>query len=148
MLDVGTIRKLSDLADRLRQRREEEDARLIESVIAEVLDEAEGERVLAREYLTTGQAARRIGVSLQTIKNWIAAGKLPAKKVGGRYYVPRDAVQAYLDRLRAKRPEGRAQAPRDLDPVSRAWMQVVAALPTEGLARYEQLAEKQAAGQP
>jgi len=48
------------------------------------------------DYLTTGQAAERMGVSRQTVLDMIKAGKLPAVRPGGprgRYLVhQRDAV--------------------------------------------------------
>jgi excisionase family DNA binding protein len=34
----------------------------------------------APEFLLVGEAAERLGVAVQTIRNWIAAGKLRAKR--------------------------------------------------------------------
>src|SRR5581483_10488869 len=34
------------------------------------------------------EAARRLGTSTRTVQRWIAAGRLPARRVGGRWRVP------------------------------------------------------------
>jgi excisionase family DNA binding protein len=47
-------------------------------------------------YMTTGQAARLIGVSAQTIKNWVDQGRLVGGRVGGRMLVARRSVQTFF----------------------------------------------------
>lgn len=42
--------------------------------------------------LTVEQAAGYLHVQPRTIRDWIAAGKLPAKKVGKRYIIAAEAV--------------------------------------------------------
>src|SRR5262245_48017166 len=42
-----------------------------------------------RELLTTGQAGLALGISDQTVRNWVAAGRLPAVKRGVRTMIPR-----------------------------------------------------------
>ena len=49
---------------------------------------------MAYERLTTGQAANLIGVSSQTIRDYIAAGQFPtAYKVGDRWALTPEEVQ-------------------------------------------------------
>src|SRR5919198_5822803 len=50
-------------------------------------------------YMTTGEAAGLIGVSLQTIKNWVRQGRLAGARVGGRTLVTRASVRAFFDAL-------------------------------------------------
>jgi len=52
--------------------------------------------------LTTRQAGRVLGVSIQTIRNWVAAGRLPAEKRGVRTMIPRQAVRDEIERSRAR----------------------------------------------
>ena len=44
------------------------------------------------EALTTGQVAKRVGVSPNTVRAWIKAGKLPAFRVGERLRVRTEDV--------------------------------------------------------
>src|SRR5688572_23657507 len=46
-----------------------------------------------RALLTTGQAAVALGISDQTVRNWVAAGRLPAVKRGVRIMIPRATVR-------------------------------------------------------
>jgi excisionase family DNA binding protein len=63
---------------------------------------------LRRDLLTTGQAARALGVSLQTVKNWAEAGHFPLVRLGGRHLVHRDDLLAYLERLGAEQRQQEA----------------------------------------
>jgi acetyl-CoA/propionyl-CoA carboxylase biotin carboxyl carrier protein len=47
------------------------------------------------EELTPRQAAARIGATTRSIQRWIASGKLPARRVGGRWRVAIDALDAF-----------------------------------------------------
>jgi len=49
------------------------------------------------EELSPTQAARRIGTSTRTVQRWIATGRLPARRVGGRWRVASDALDAFVD---------------------------------------------------
>ena len=45
--------------------------------------------------VSASEAARRIGTSTRTIQRWIATGRLPARRVGGRWRVANDAIGAF-----------------------------------------------------
>ncbi|MBI4461458.1 MAG: helix-turn-helix domain-containing protein [Acidobacteria bacterium] len=47
-----------------------------------------------RELLTAALAARLLGKSRDTIYRWLGEGRLAGRKVGGRWLVYRDAVEA------------------------------------------------------
>jgi len=52
---------------------------------------------LDKEYYTTGEAAKIIGVSFRTIKRWIYAGRIRTlKTAGGHYRIPRDEIKRLL----------------------------------------------------
>src|SRR5678815_653069 len=46
--------------------------------------------------LSPSQAARRIGATTRTVQRWIALGRLPARRLGGRWRVASDALDAFL----------------------------------------------------
>ncbi len=65
-------------------------------------------------YLSTGQAAKRLSVTPDTILKWIKRGKLPAvRTVGGHYRVARECIESIL------RFEGERQAPARAIPFDR-----------------------------
>ena len=45
--------------------------------------------------LSPSEAARRIGATTRSVQRWIAAGKLPARRVGGRWRVASDAIDVF-----------------------------------------------------
>jgi excisionase family DNA binding protein len=45
------------------------------------------------EMLTTGQAARQLGVSIPTVKRWLERGTLEGSAVGGRWLVTQRSVE-------------------------------------------------------
>jgi acetyl-CoA/propionyl-CoA carboxylase biotin carboxyl carrier protein len=47
------------------------------------------------EELSPTQAAARIGATTRSVQRWIASGKLPARRVGGRWRVASDAIDAF-----------------------------------------------------
>lgn len=72
---------------------------------AEADPDAEGKQAMAeetallaaeekREAVTTARAARLLGKSQDTIYRWLAEGRLGGRKVGGRWLVYRDSVEA------------------------------------------------------
>jgi acetyl-CoA/propionyl-CoA carboxylase biotin carboxyl carrier protein len=46
--------------------------------------------------LSPSEAARRIGATTRSVQRWIAAGRLPARRVGGRWRVAFDALDAFM----------------------------------------------------
>ncbi len=47
------------------------------------------------EELSPSQAAARIGTTTRSVQRWIASGRLPARRVGGRWRVASDALDAF-----------------------------------------------------
>jgi excisionase family DNA binding protein len=47
------------------------------------------------EELSPSQAAARIGATTRSVQRWIATGRLPARRVGGRWRVASDALDAF-----------------------------------------------------
>jgi acetyl-CoA/propionyl-CoA carboxylase biotin carboxyl carrier protein len=47
------------------------------------------------ELMSPSQAARRIGTTTRSVQRWIAVGKLPATRIGGRWRVASDALDAF-----------------------------------------------------
>jgi acetyl-CoA/propionyl-CoA carboxylase biotin carboxyl carrier protein len=45
--------------------------------------------------LSPSEAARRIGATTRSVQRWIASGRLPARRVGGRWRVAIDAIDAF-----------------------------------------------------
>ena len=54
------------------------------------------------ELLTVGETAKIFRVTLQTVRNWIEWGKLPAIRVGRRFLVRREHIEALLDQAQAE----------------------------------------------
>ncbi len=48
------------------------------------------------EELSPSQAAARIGATTRSVQRWIAAGRLPARRIGGRWRVASDALDAFV----------------------------------------------------
>ena len=48
------------------------------------------------EELSPSQAAARIGATTRSVQRWIASGRLPARRVGGRWRVASDAIDAFV----------------------------------------------------
>ncbi len=48
------------------------------------------------EDVSPSEAARRIGATTRSVQRWIATGRLPARRVGGRWRVASDALDAIL----------------------------------------------------
>ena len=89
LLTLTTLAELEQEMARAGRAREEEALR-------------EAVRALARPergFLTTGQAARRLGVSIPTVKRWIERGALAGGAMGGRWLVSSEGVE-HLVRLR------------------------------------------------
>jgi excisionase family DNA binding protein len=56
--------------------------------------------------LTTAQAARRLGVTPRTVRNWVRDGRLKAHRVSERVVrIPADEVERLMNRGSAARPD-------------------------------------------
>ena len=62
------------------------------------------------EELSPSQAAARIGATTRSVQRWIASGRLPARRVGGRWRVASDAIDALV--AAGRRRNGRRRRPR------------------------------------
>lgn len=83
------------MVEDLRRRGEVEPAEVIEALMRE----AEGtSRTL--DLLTSTQAGELLGVTGQTIKNWVREGSLDGYRIGGRIMIPRQIVEDYVARAR------------------------------------------------
>ncbi len=69
--------------------RSEEEAALREALTALARPE--------QGFLTTGQAAEQLSVSIPTVKRWIERGALKGGEMGGRWFVTKDSVDWILD---------------------------------------------------
>ena len=57
------------------------------------------------EELSPSQAAARIGATTRSVQRWIASGRLPARRVGGRWRVASDAIDAFAASATPSRTE-------------------------------------------
>ena len=66
------------------------------------------------DLMSPSEAARRIGTTTRSVQRWIALGKLPATRVGGRWRVASDALDAFKAQptLPTASNAGGAAAPR------------------------------------
>jgi acetyl-CoA/propionyl-CoA carboxylase biotin carboxyl carrier protein len=69
-----------------------------------------------REEISPSEAARRLGATTRSVQRWIALGRLPARRVGGRWRVASDALDAFqsqVDPRAAAEPGQRAVPARE-----------------------------------
>ena len=136
------------LAADLHARGQVEQARALETVLDLARSALTGRPTAhPREYLTTTQAAAALGVSRQTIKNWVDAGRLRGVVLGGRTLVHRDEVQLQLDRLASARPP-RSAADVSIEAAQAGYRAAVEAVPPAALGRLEALHARMEAGKP
>ncbi len=113
-LDVDILTRARQLAQDLRRQGRDEDAQAIDALLQAVTEQvaSTGTTQDAPPYLTTGEAGRRLGVSRQTVANWIKHGLLPGVRMGGRLMVPATTLARFarlekiLDDLDAEREPG------------------------------------------
>ena len=142
------LRRLEPLIGQLEDAGQLDDAeavRLARDLAERALDQTP--RAETRVLLTTRQAGRALGVSIQTIRNWVAAGRLPAEKRGVRTMIPRQALLDEIERSRAR------SAPAERSPEERAAIaaeghRLLAALPREIVGPLDTLHEKMERGEP
>jgi excisionase family DNA binding protein len=85
---TNILTRSKHLAQSLRREGRVEDADVIDQLVQTVEQQAK-----RSEYATTGDVAKRLGVSRQTVVNWIKRGFLPGVKFGGRLVVPQSELQ-------------------------------------------------------
>ena len=94
MLTEATRALAERMAEDLRRRGEEEPAQVIETLVRE----AQGNAAAPLDLLTSTQAGELLGVTGQTIKNWVREGNLDGYRIGGRIMIPRQVVEHYVSR--------------------------------------------------
>ncbi|MGZ3582491.1 MAG: helix-turn-helix domain-containing protein [Ktedonobacterales bacterium] len=99
------IDKAMDMQRRLAEQGATEDASIVEQLVSEL---TAAQPTTERPYYTVTEAADLIGVSGQTVKNWISRGMLKGYRLGGRIVIPRTELDDY-------RPI--AEALKGIDPV-------------------------------
>jgi len=97
--------------------------------------------------LTTRQAGRALGVSIQTIRNWVAAGRLPAEKRGVRTMIPRRALLEEIERSRVHPTDGE-RSPGEQAAIVARRQHLLAGLPPEIVRPLDALHEKMERGEP
>jgi excisionase family DNA binding protein len=60
-----------------------------------------------REEMSPSEAARRLGTTTRSVQRWIALGRLPARRVGGRWRVASDALDAFTTQAAPEDPDNR-----------------------------------------
>ncbi len=86
------VERALDAQRRLEERGLRDEARVMLDLIAEVQARLPQ---MERQFYTTAEAGRIIGVSAQTVKNWVARGLLVGYRLGGRMVIPRAALEDY-----------------------------------------------------
>jgi excisionase family DNA binding protein len=118
LISMKILTRSKLLAQNLRQEGRVEDAAIVDALVKSL------EQQTARpQFATTGEVAKRLGVSRQTIVNWIKRGFLPGTKLGGRLVVPTaelariEEIAHLLDRVDAEGPQ---VTPEEIDRASRS----------------------------
>ncbi len=96
MISDETLQIARRTAEELRQQGEDERAQAIDALV----DAAQQDALPTLGLLTTSEAGKVLGVSGQSIKNWVRQGQLQGYRVGGRIMVPKDVLADYVRRAR------------------------------------------------
>lgn len=88
--DIELIARGQTLANDLRREGREADAEVLQTLLS--LAERD---VAPGRYYTTGQVAARLGVSRQTVVNWIKRGVIPGARLGSRLVVPNRVLERF-----------------------------------------------------
>jgi excisionase family DNA binding protein len=80
-------------AEKLRRAGDTEGAQAVDAVV-----KAAASTVPSLEYYTTTEAGNLLGVTGQTIKNWVTQGRLRGYRLGSRIVVPKSVVEEYVQR--------------------------------------------------
>ena len=115
--DTNIFSRSKLLAQNLRQEGRVEDAEVVDALVQSLEQQPDRSR-----FATTGEVARQLGVSRQTVVNWIKRGFLPGVKLGGRLVVPvaelarAQEIARLLDIVDAEQPPA---TPEEIDNVLR-----------------------------
>jgi len=99
------VNRAMDVRRRLEEQGLQDDAQIVEQLVQRVLA---SEPKSERPFYTVTEAAKLVGVSGQTIKNWVSRGMLQGYRLGGRIVIPRAALDDY---------KPLAEAAKGLDPL-------------------------------
>ncbi len=55
------------------------------------------------DLMKPADAARALSVSVETMKRWIRAGRIPCVKVGGRWRIPASYIEQLAEEAKARR---------------------------------------------
>ena len=91
LVSMNILQRSRRLAQDLRQEGRGEDADVVDALVQSAEKQA-----AHSQYATTGEVAQRLGVSRQTVVNWIKRGFVPGIRLGARLVVP----LAELERVR------------------------------------------------
>ena len=141
------LRRLEPLIGQLEQAGQVDDAaavRLARDLAQQALDQPP--RAEPPAPLTTRQAGRALGVSIQTIRNWVAAGRLPAEKRGVRTMIPRQALLDEIERSRVRTAPAE-RSPEEQAAIAAEGQRLLAALPPEIVAPLDALHDKMECGE-
>ncbi len=89
---TSLVDRAMDVQRRLEERGFSEEAQLIEQLVKEL---AASRPRAVKPFYTTTEAAELVGVTGQTIKNWVARGILKGYRLGGRIVIPRAELDEY-----------------------------------------------------
>ena len=83
------------LARDLRDEGRRADAQTVDALLQAIVASQMGETSDQAPFLTTGEVAKRIGVTRQTVVNWVKKGILPGVRLGGRTLIAPAALQRF-----------------------------------------------------
>ena len=85
---------LEERALEMQAQLEQQGLRDAAQVVAELLKVVLAGRA-QKQFYTTGEAAQLVGVTGQTIKNWVSRGILTGYRLGGRIVIPARELEGY-----------------------------------------------------
>lgn len=106
--DPKILDKGRTLVRTLRREGRRDEAQTVDALLQAAAATPKGENPVP--FLTTGEVAQRVGVSRQTVVNWVKKGLLDGVRLGGRTLIAPAALKRFaqlegiLDSLDAERP--------------------------------------------
>jgi excisionase family DNA binding protein len=97
VLPASTIGIARRVVRGLREQGAASEAGAVEALIAHAMKD----QVPPLDYLTAPVAGQLLGVSGQTIKNWVREGRIQGFRLGNRIVIPRALVMEYIERAGA-----------------------------------------------